>query len=200
MKEIAIIAFDQFTDIDLFLMWDILGRNRQDWRVRILGNVSTLRSAHGLEITPQGALCEASQADAVLFCSGKEGVPLALADSSFLPSINLDSSRQYIGSICAGAFILNALGLLPKRQASTHPEAMAVLKTLSVEPVNQPLVCDGHVATAGGCLSALYLVGWLIESLFDKQKRDATLQPVLPTGQQQLFNSLIEFSVHQGRM
>ncbi|HEQ1857134.1 TPA: DJ-1/PfpI family protein [Providencia alcalifaciens] len=200
MKEIAIIAFDQFTDIDLFLMWDILGRNRQDWRVRILGNTSKLRSAHGLEITPQGVLSEASQADAVLFCSGKEGVPLALSDPNFLPSIKLDPSHQYIGSICAGAFILNALGLLPKRQASTHPEAMKALQAVSVEPVNQPLVCDGRVATAGGCLSALYLVGWLIESLFDKQKRDETLLPVLPTGQQPLFNSLIEFSVRQGRM
>ncbi|MBN3820754.1 thiamine biosynthesis protein ThiJ, partial [Paraburkholderia sp. Se-20369] len=35
MKRIALVAFDQFTDLDLFLMWDILGRNRRDWEVRI---------------------------------------------------------------------------------------------------------------------------------------------------------------------
>lgn len=55
-------------------------------------------------------------------------------------------------------------------------------------------------ATAGGCLSALYLVGWLIESLYDKEKRRETLLPVLPTGQQSVLESLIEFSIQQGRM
>ncbi|MGT2492164.1 hypothetical protein ACU4GD_20645 [Cupriavidus basilensis] len=29
-----LVTFDQFTDIDLFLMWDILGRNTKDWNVR----------------------------------------------------------------------------------------------------------------------------------------------------------------------
>ena len=37
MKKIVIIIFDGFTDIDLFLMWDILGRNKTDWSVKILG-------------------------------------------------------------------------------------------------------------------------------------------------------------------
>ncbi|WP_415873168.1 hypothetical protein [Burkholderia ubonensis] len=56
MKHIALVAFDQFTDIDLFLMWDILGRNRDDWQVRIVGNHDVLRSAHGLPVNPHGTL------------------------------------------------------------------------------------------------------------------------------------------------
>ncbi|EUD07650.1 amidotransferase domain protein [Providencia alcalifaciens R90-1475] len=45
----------------------------------------------------------------------------------------MNPSRQHIGSICAGAFILHALNLLSKRQATTHRDAEAVLSALSVE-------------------------------------------------------------------
>ncbi len=37
MKQVAIIIFDDFTDIDLFLFWDILGRDKADWNIKILG-------------------------------------------------------------------------------------------------------------------------------------------------------------------
>jgi hypothetical protein len=63
--------------------------------------------------------------------------------------------------------------------------------------MDQPLVCQGNVATAGGCLSALYLVGWLVESWFDVDKRRATLLPVLPAGQQELYDALIGLSIRQ---
>ncbi|QLG94227.1 DJ-1/PfpI family protein [Pseudomonas yamanorum] len=200
MKTIALVAFDQFTDIDLFLMWDILGRNTEDWHVRILGSSSIVHSAHGLPVTVHGPLCEANNADAVLFVSGREGIPAALAAPDFLPSFELDSRRQRIGSICAGAFILDRLGLLPSRRATTHPDARPRLQALGLEPVDQPLVCQGNVATAGGCLAALYLVGWLVESWFDIDKRRATLLPVLPAGQQELYDTLIGLSIRQGEV
>lgn len=198
MKEIALVTFDQFTDIDLFLMWDILGRNTQDWNVRILASSSVVRSAHGLSVSAHGSLSEANRAEAVLFASGKQGIPAALADPDFLPSFQLDPSRQLIGSICAGAFILERLGLLSGGRATTHPDARGGLQALGLEPVDQPLVCQGNIATAGGCLAALYLVGWMVESLFDIEKRRATLLPVLPAGQQELYEALIGLSIRQG--
>lgn len=110
MKNIALVSFDQFTDIDLFLMWDILGRNKQDWNVRILATSPTVTSAHGLSIPVHGHVSQANHADAVLFASGKQGIPAALANPEFLTSFQLDSSRQYIGSICAGALCCNVWG------------------------------------------------------------------------------------------
>lgn len=200
MKEIAIIAFDDFTDIDLFLMWDILGRNQQDWHVRILGATPTIRSVHGLDIPVHGKVVEANTADAVLFSSGKIGVPNALANPNFLTGLQLDSTRQFIGSICGGAFILDELGLLPERKATTHPDARKGLEYRQIDPIDQPLVCHGNIATAGGCLSSVYLVGWLIESLFNQQKRKEVLSNILPTGQQVEFENLIESTLNQSQM
>ncbi|KVC84440.1 DJ-1/PfpI family protein [Burkholderia ubonensis] len=198
MKHIALVAFDQFTDIDLFLMWDILGRNRDDWQVRIVGDHHVLRSAHGLPVNPHGMLADANDADVVLFASGREGVPAAIADSAFIGAFRLDPDRQLIGSICAGAFILAKLGLLPERRASTHPDASAALRASGVEPDERPFMSTGNVATAGGCLAALYLVGWAVERLFGADKRRETLRPVLPAGQQDSYERLIESSLRQG--
>ncbi|WP_031399343.1 DJ-1/PfpI family protein [Burkholderia paludis] len=198
MKDIALVAFDRFTDVDLFLMWDILGRNGTDWRVRILGAQPVLHSAHGLAIATHGPLAEANHADAVLFSSGKDGVPAALAHPNFLPSFDLDPARQLVGSICGGAFILERLGLLPERRATTHPEARKGLQALGLHVMDQPLVCHGNVATAGGCLASIYLAGWLVESMFDADKRRETLLPVLPAGQREICEDLIEFSIRQG--
>lgn len=201
MKTVGLVVFDDFTDIDLFLMWDILGRNRVDWRVRVLGTGPAHRSAHGLMVPTQGRLEEACTADAVLFTSGKAGVPAALADEAFMSSLQgahaLDTHRQLVGSICAGAFILAHLGLLATRQATTHPDAAPRLRALGIDVLDQPLVCRGNVATAGGCLSAVYLTGWVVQQWFGADKRREVLRELLPAGQQRLFEELIDASIER---
>lgn len=198
MKKIALIAFDRYTDIDLFLMWDILGRNQHDWQVRILGKQATLRSAHGWQVGVHGALDEANQADVVLFSSGKDGVPAALADRDFMAAFQLDPGRQLIGSICGGSFILGQLDLLPGRRAAPHPDAREALRATGVEADDRPFMSAGNVATAGGCLAALHLVGWAVERLFGIGKSLETLRPVLPAGQYDCYEQLIVSSMRQG--
>lgn len=58
---------------------------------------------------------------------------------------------------------------------------------------------DGNVATAGGCLAALYLVGWVVDRLFGAEKSLETLRPVLPGGQYDLYEKIIVPSIRQGR-
>jgi putative intracellular protease/amidase len=195
MKNIAIIVFDSFTDIDLFLMWDILGRNTTDWQVKILGTKDMHLSAHGLFIHTHGRITEANHADVVLFTSGKNGVKTALADPTFMDAFVLNPDTQLIGSICGGAFILAQLGLLNSRPATTHPDAKNALQALGIEVLDLPLVCNGNIATAGGCLSAVYLVGWVVETLFGAVKRKEALRELIPAGQSAIYEQLIESSI-----
>lgn len=172
-------------------MWDVLGRNKTNWQVKILGTKESHRSTHGLSIATHGHITEANDADAVLFSSGKKGVKTAINDKEFLGHFLLDPQKQMIGSICAGAFILAKLGLLKNKPATTHPNAKGELQILGVQTVDRPLVCVGNIATAGGCLSAIYLIGWLIECLFDIEKRRETLREVIPAGQEDIYEQLI---------
>ena len=200
MKKIAIVIFDDFTDIDLFLMWDILGRNKTDWSVKILGTKEQHRSTHGLLVTTHGNIAEANDADVVLFSSGRIGVLNVIENKSFLETFSLNPQKQMIGSICSGAFILAKLGLLEKVLATTHPDAKMGLQALGVETIDKPLVCNGNIATAGGCLSAIYLVGWFVECLYNKEKRRETLKPVIPVGQMDIYEQLITSSIQEGMM
>lgn len=198
MKKIAIVIFDDFTDIDLFLMWDILGRNKKDWQVRILGTKEQHRSTHGLLINTHGNISEANDADVVLFSSGKKGVATVIKDKTFLEVFSLNPQKQLIGSICAGAFILATLGLLKEELATTHPAAKVELEALGIEVIDKPLVCNGNVATAGGCLSATYLIGWVIERLYGTEKRRESLKEIIPTGQYDIYEKLITSSIQEG--
>nr|AIA11218.1 Putative amidotransferase [uncultured bacterium] len=125
--KISIIAFDDFTDIDVFLMWDLLNRvEHTDWRVQILGDKAEHTSVTGIRIPMHGLLDEANSSDAVLFTSGK-GTRVKMRDAEFLSAFRLDEERQLIGSICSGALLVAALGFLEGRRATTYPTAVKLL-------------------------------------------------------------------------
>lgn len=109
---ISLVAFDDFTDIDLFLMWDLLNRVRQpDWNVSIVGEKEFHLSSNGLQVSTHGPLAEANRSDVVLFASGK-GTRRKMVDPGFLGSFRLDATRRLIGSQCSGALLLARLGFL----------------------------------------------------------------------------------------
>jgi transcriptional regulator GlxA family with amidase domain len=183
MSKVAIVVFDKFTDVDLWLMWDLLNRVRvPDWSVKILGEKDAHLSATGIEVKTHGRLEEANDADAVLFVSG-QGTRDRIADENWLAKFNLNAEKQLIGSICSGSLILAKLGLLDGKTATTYPTSKAVLEAFGVETVEKPFVAHGNVATAGGCLAQQYLIGWTIENLADKSWSDLILKSIQPVGE-----------------
>jgi transcriptional regulator GlxA family with amidase domain len=188
MSKIAIVIFDKFTDVDLWLMWDLLNRVRvENWSVKILGENERHISATGIPVTTHGRIEEANEADAVLFVSG-QGTRERIADENWLAKFHLDSEKQLIGSICSGSLILAKLGLLKGKQATTYPTSKAVLESLNVEVIEKAFVADGNVATAGGCLAQQYLIGWMIEKLADKSWSDLILKSIQPVGEGLFFD------------
>src|SRR5580692_331553 len=124
----SIVIFDEFTDIDLFLMWDLLKRVRlADWQVSILGEASEHTSATGIPVRTHGRIEEANRSDVVLFVSG-QGTRRKMVDREWLSRFHLNPEKQMIGSICSGALLLAALGLLEGKTATTYPTSKAALE------------------------------------------------------------------------
>lgn len=183
----AIIAFDDFTDIDVFFLWDLLNRIQEPGcRVRILGESEKHTSSTGIELRMHGHISEANACDVVLFTSGI-GTRRKRVDPKFLGEFHLDPSRQLIGSMCSGALLLAALGLLEGKSATTYPTARGLLESTGVRVVERPFVQEGNVATAAGCLAAQYLGGWVIEEKFGAAKREAVLRSIQPVGEGLFF-------------
>ncbi|MDQ3042103.1 MAG: DJ-1/PfpI family protein [Acidobacteriota bacterium] len=185
--KIAIVIFDKFTDVDLWLMWDLLNRVQiENWSVKILGEKDSHISATNIEVKTHAGLEEANDADAVLFVSG-QGTRAKMIDKDWLSRFHLNPEKQLIGSICSGALILAALGLLEGKTATTYPTSKAALESFGVEIVEKPFVENGNVATAGGCLAQQYLVGWVIENLANQEWKDLILKSIQPVGEGLFF-------------
>ena len=190
MANIAIVIFDKFTDIDLWLMWDLLNRVRvADWNVKIVGSAETHISQTRIPVATQESIDFANNADAVLFVSGP-GTRDCIKNEEWLSQFRLDPEKQLIGSICSGSLILAKLGLLDGKTATTYPTARQLLESFGVEVVEKPIVEEGNIATAGGCLAQQYLVGWVIENLADKDWRDLVLKSIQPVGEGLFFDDV----------
>ena len=189
--KVSIIAFDDFTDIDVWFMWDLLNRvERSDWKVQILGERCCVESSTGIRVPVHARLEEANSSDVVLFASGK-GTRRKMYDEPFLAAFNLDSERQLIGSMCSGALLLAALGLLEGKRATTYPTSKQLLESMGVRVVEEPFVREGNVATAAGCLAAQYLCGWVIEEKLGRAERDSVLKLIQPVGEGLGFDDLV---------
>jgi len=183
----SIVVFDDFTDIDVFLMWDLLNRVQlSGWKVRLIGENIQHRSRTNIPIPMHGGLEMAAKSDAVLFASGP-GVRAKLSDTRFLGAFELDPERQLIGSMCAGSLLLAALGLLTRKRATTHPTVRQLLQAYDVNVVDKPFVSQGNIATAAGCLAAQHLVAWVVGQLAGERDRDEVIQSVQPIGSSGAF-------------
>ncbi|MBI1781414.1 MAG: DJ-1/PfpI family protein [Sphingobacteriales bacterium] len=189
MKKAVIVAFDKFTDVDIFLAWDLLNRVRfrdKEFVVKIVGTEQYHTSINGIKLEMNGTIEECNDADLVFFGSGA-GARAVIKDETYLKRFNLNPDKQLICSICSGALIIAALGYLKGKSAITYPTVYELLRTYDVEVLeDKHLVTHGNIGTAAGCLAAVDLVGWAIERLYNEKVREDVIASVLPVGQGQV--------------
>ncbi len=74
------------------------------------------------------------------------------------------ATTTYTTSVCTGALLLGAAGLLAGLRATTHWMAYDQLRAYGAQPTEQRVVIEGKVVTAAGVSAgidlALTLVGW----------------------------------------
>ncbi len=116
------------------------------------------------------------------------------------------SSARRLCSVCSGAFILAAAGLLDGRRATTHwnrsGEFGAMFPRVQLES-DRIFIRDGHIWTAAGVTAGIDLALVLIEEdLGDAVAKRVAQELVVyyrrPGGQSQ-FSSLLDLTMPQGR-
>lgn len=189
MKKAVLVAFDKFTDIDIFLAWDLLNRVKlrdKEFQVKIVGTKGNHRSVCGIDIPTHGLIEECNDADLVFFGSGP-GTRTLIKDESYLNRFRLNPERQIVCSMCSGALLLAALGHLKGISATTYPTAFEELRSYGIEVVeNTHLVTHENIGTAAGCLAAVDLMRWAITKLYDENISNDIIASVLPIGQGQV--------------
>ncbi len=180
---IAVLTFDGFNELDSFVAAAILNRMRpKGWQAYITGPSNEMTSMNGVVVRAQKPLSFASEADAVIIGSGIRTRDIA-ADQELLPQLELDPARQLIGAQCSGTLLLAKLGLIGSLPACTDITSKPWVIEAGVNVVDQPFIAHGNVATAGGCLSSVYLATWIISHLGSVTDAEEALHYVAPVGE-----------------
>jgi transcriptional regulator GlxA family with amidase domain len=135
-----------------------------------------VRTSSGLTIVPHASLAEAPTAIDTLLVAGGAGAARASADTALIEWIAAHArTARRVASVCTGAFLLAAAGVLDGRRATTHWAAAAELARrhplVSVDP--EPIfVRDGTVWTSAGVTAGMDLALAMVEEDLD---RDAAL-------------------------
>ncbi|CDX27187.1 Isonitrile hydratase [Mesorhizobium sp. ORS 3324] len=107
-------------------------------------------SDRGLALMPNCIFEECPPLD--LICvPGGAGVADALADGGTVDFIRRQAENaRYVTSVCIGAFLLGAAGLLQGRRATTHWAYTGLLPLVGATHEKGRIVCDGNVFTSAG--------------------------------------------------
>jgi cyclohexyl-isocyanide hydratase len=103
-----------------------------------------------LTIPPTTTFADCPPLD-LLCVPGGFGIDQAMEDDETIAFVRREGARAtYVTSVCTGAFILGAAGLLQGKRATTHWAYHHLLPRVGAIPVQQRVVRDGHTFTGGG--------------------------------------------------
>lgn len=117
--------------------------------------VEPVETDAGFSILPTVSFEDAPQAD-VLMVPGGQGAFELMDDPAALEFVRRQAENaRYVTSVCTGAFVLGAAGLLRGRRATTHWASHPMLEILGVIPEHGRVVRDGNIITGGGVTSGI---------------------------------------------
>lgn len=158
---VAVLALDGVVPFDLGVPSQILGAARGEddrrlYEVRVCTpGRRSVRTSAGFAVVPEHGLEEIERADTVLV-PGVADVPAVTAgvvDHEVRTALTVAAHRSRLMSICTGAFVLAAAGLLDDRPATTHWFYADRFRRLFPEVDLDPdvlFVDDGDVLTSAG--------------------------------------------------
>lgn len=118
-------------------------------------SLAPVRSVTGLDFTPTTTLDACPQLD-VVCVPGGTGVNPLLRDEAVLAFLRRQAEgARFVTSVCTGALVLAAAGLLDNRRATTHWLAHDLLGRLGAIPADGRVVRDGRFITAGGVTAGI---------------------------------------------
>jgi transcriptional regulator GlxA family with amidase domain len=202
-RDIAFLVFDGFQLLDAagpIAAFEIAARARPGaYRLRtIAARPGAIRSSSGLAVTAEPL--DAGEDCDTLVIAGGEGTRGAATDPATLAFVRATADRaRRIASVCSGAYVLAAAGLLDGRRATTHWGRTADFQRrfpkVRLEP-DMIFVRDGNVWTSAGITAGIDLALALIAEDCGEAVARATAQQLVVyhrrAGGQSQFSALLD--------
>lgn len=173
--QIAILLYQGVTALDAVGPWEVLSR-MSNTEVRFVGQeIGPITTEGGaLLLATTHTLAETPSPDMVLVPGGAT-TPGQMVDDDVLTWLRqVHKTTKWTTSVCTGALILGAAGILKGVPATTHWYKMNVLKIMGAKPrPEERIVHQGKIATAAGVSAGIDLALWLAGEIAGRKEAEA---------------------------
>jgi transcriptional regulator GlxA family with amidase domain len=204
MHRVVVLAFDRFQSLDVTGPVEAFSIATRyfggDYEIELVTpDGAPARATSGLSLNADAAIGDVAGPIGTLVIAGGEGAGRAARDERVVAWVREAVGRSdRVASVCTGAFILAAAGLLDGRRATTHWDSCQRLAerhpriTVETDPI---FVRDGNVLTSAGVTAGIDLALALIEDDLGPEAALRTAQSLVmfvrrPGGQSQFSAQL----------
>jgi cyclohexyl-isocyanide hydratase len=170
---IGLLLFPDITQLDMTGPYEVFikfpdARVHLVWKTR-----APVTAGGGMQIMPTMTFADCPRLD--LICvPGGAGINPLLNDSETLDFIRRQAkAARYVTSVCTGALVLGAAGLLKGRRAATHWMSREMLRAFGATPVAERVVTDGNIVTGGGVTAGIDLALTVAAQAFGEELAQA---------------------------
>ena len=152
---IGSLLFDDLDQIDLTGPFEVLSRMPNATHRIYTKSLAPVRDVMGLRIMPDATLAEAPQLD-ILHVPGGRGQEALMDDEEVLGWLRGQAEgAKKVLSVCTGALLCGAAGLLRGKRATTHWASFHLLPFFGAIPVDERVVVDGDFIFAAGVTAGI---------------------------------------------
>jgi cyclohexyl-isocyanide hydratase len=154
-RTIGMVLFPGLTQLDLTGPYEVFSRLPDTTILLLAASREPVRSEKGMLLVPDLAFNEAPPLD-VLFVPGGPGIGGAMEDEVFMAFLRRQGAQAtHVTSVCTGALLLAAAGLLDGYRATTHWLSLGLLRKFDVQVAEERVVVDRNRITGGGVTAGI---------------------------------------------
>ncbi len=152
---IGMLLYPGLTQLDLTGPFEVLHRVPDATVHLVWKTLASVVADSQLSLGPTATLDGCPKLD-VLFVPGGAGQTAIMQDESVLAFLRVQArGARYVTSVCTGALVLGAAGLLSGYDAATHWAFMDLLPMFGAKPVRRRVVVDRNRITGGGVTAGI---------------------------------------------
>ena len=165
-KQIGLLVFPNITQLDMTGPLQVFGSVADADVHLIWKTLDPVPSDTPLMIAPTVTLDDCPQLDLICVPGGL-GTDALMEDPEVLDFLRRQAEgARYVPSVCTGALVLGAAGLLKGYRATTHWNALSTLPLLGADVVKERVVVDRNRITGGGVTAGIDLGLMVVAEMF----------------------------------
>jgi cyclohexyl-isocyanide hydratase len=152
---VGLVLFPDLTQLDLTGPYEVFARMPATKVHLVAASPEPVRSEKGLTMIPDATFDRVGPLD-IICVPGGPGVNRMMEDAVLLGFLRAQAQHaRYVTSVCTGALLLGAAGLLRGYRATTHWLSLDLLPLFGAQPVDERVVIDRNRITGGGVTAGI---------------------------------------------